>query len=164
MQTQEENKNNNPYQSPKAELFTLEDEVQVYRGKVYNMLAIAIGTIFGSVLAAGLLLHSNYTHFKQNTYANVTIGLTILATVLFLFTSLLIDHPSSLMYMGFNFIVAICLFPIVYFTQSEFLEQHENKNLPFYSSFRAAAVGIACLLAMAMMLTVAYTMFIITTR
>jgi hypothetical protein len=164
MQTQEENSNDNPYQSPKAQLSASIDETASYQGKVYSLLAIAIGTIFGSVLAAGLLVHSNFSHFKLNLQANITVALTIVATIGFLFASLFVEHPSSILYMGFNFVVAICLFPVVYFLQGDLLEQHEDKNLPFHSTFRAAAVGIACLLAMGMMLTFAYTMFIIASR
>jgi|GEM_PF-2783169 len=161
MRTQEENSTDNPYQSPRSHVSAALNEPVGYEGKVYTSLAVAVGTLFGSVLAGGLLLHSNYSHFKQDYEAMVTILITIIATILFLFSSLFVEHPSSLLYLGANFLIAVFLMPLTNYLQGQSLEQHDNDNLPFHSVFRAAAIGIACLLAMGMMLTFAYWMFVI---
>lgn len=160
MQTQEENLQDNPYESPKSRVSNTPDASEVYQGKVYNALGAAIATLFGSVLAAGLVLHSNFTHFKQNLQAAITVVITIVATIIFLFASLFVKYPSPLMYIGFNFVLAVAVFPITYLLQGTALEEHEEADLPFHSVFRAAVIGIACLFAMGMMLMFAYTMFI----
>ena len=161
MQTQEENIDENPYRSPQSHVNPEIEEPKSYQGKVYNVLAIAIATLFGSVLAAGLLLHSNYTHFKQSTQAIITVLITIVATIAVLFTSLFVDYPSTLVYLGFNFLIAVILFPLCSALQGRSLDEHEYEDRPFHSIWRAALMGIACLLAMGMMLTFAYSMFVV---
>ncbi|TQV70919.1 hypothetical protein FLL45_21570 [Aliikangiella marina] len=160
MQTQEENLPDNPYESPKSQVSNASEDPAIYQGKVYNGFAVAIATLFGSVLAAGLVLHSNFTHFNKNLQAGITVVFTIIATIVFLFASLFVKYPSSLMYLTFNFVLAIIVFPLTIILQGAELDEHEEADLPFHSVFRAAMIGIACLFAMGMMLVFAYTMFI----
>ena len=160
MQTQEENIQDNPYESPKSRVSNSPDIPEIYQGKVYNGFAVAIASLFGSVLAAGLVLHSNFTHFQKNLQAAITVVITIIATIVFLFAGLFVKYPSSLMYLAINFVLAIIVFPLTLILQGVELDQHEEANLPFHSVFRAAIIGIACLFAMGMMLLFAYTMFI----
>ena len=160
MSTQEETPLDNPYEAPHSEV-SLVEEAQVYKGKVYNPLAIAISTLFGSVLAAGLLLYSNFTHFNQKPHAISTVVVTIIATILFLFASLSMEHPSSLMYLMFNFIIAVIMFPLTMTFQGTDLDAHEDADRPFHSVFRAIAIGIGCFLAMGVMLFLAFSMFLI---
>lgn len=160
MPIQEENRVDNPYETPHSEVSAVE-EAAIYHGKVYNPLTIAIGTLFGSVLAAGLLLYSNFSHFNQKPHAIGTIVITIIATILFLFASLSIDHPSSLLYLLFNFIVAVIMFPLTISFQGTDLEAHEYSERPFHSVFRAIAIGIGCFIAMGIMLFLAFSMFLI---
>lgn len=150
----------NPYQSPKSNISLSKKLSTEYSGKVYSVFAIAIGTLFGSVLAAGLLIYSNYSHFKQNTKALNTILVTICATIIFLFLMLFVQNTSFLFYLAINFIFAVLVFPLVIILQGNILENHEDEGKPFHSSVRAGFIGLGCLIAMLVMIIFAYFMFL----
>lgn len=156
----ENNQQDNPYQSPKSNISLQTETSSEYSGKVYSVFAIAIGTLFGSVLAAGLLIYSNYSHFKQDTKALTSVLLTIFATIIFLFLMLLTQNTSFLFYLATNFIFAVLIFPLVMILQGSTLEQHEDNGKPFHSSVRAGLIGMGCLIAMLIMITFAYFMFL----
>lgn len=150
----------NPYASPKAEEEFDTGDGSAYSGKVYNSLSIAIATIFGSVLAAGLLIHSNYSHFKQKTRALVAAVLTGVFTLLFMFSMLVIDFPLVMSYLAINFLIAATLLPLNQLFQGRQLELHEEAGRAFHSYIRASLVGASCAVAMILMLLIASTMYL----
>jgi len=152
----------NPYASPNSEDAKLSEEIAEFNGKVYNTLSIAIATIFGSVLAAGLLLHSNYSHFGQQRSALFSVVITALLTIFFLFGMLVMDFPVVLLFLGTNFIIAVFLLPITQVLQGKELEQHELAEREFHSFVRAGLIGVSCSFAMGLMLFFAYILFLMT--
>ncbi|WP_444996123.1 hypothetical protein [Aliikangiella sp. IMCC44359] len=151
-------KKDNPYESPTSEIEFI-SSLPIYHGKLYSVLSIAIATIFGSVLAAGFLLQSNFNKFQQNTASLITISITTIATIIFLFSSLFINRPSFFVYLSFNFIVAILVFPVAHLLQGEKLEQHEQADRPFHSVFKTIGIGVLCFFAMGIMLFLALALF-----
>jgi len=162
MNTKKETLENNPYASPNTEEPMQSEGIVDFKGKVYNTLSISIATIFGSVLAAGLLLHSNYSHFEQKRSALYAAAITTPLTILFLFGMLIIDFPVVLLFLGINFIIAAVLLPLTQFLQGKELEQHEEAEREFHSFVRAGLIGVCCLFAMGLMLFFAYTMYLMT--
>lgn len=160
MKTKKETLEINPYASPKIEGPRQSEGIVDFKGKVYNTLSIAIATIFGSVLAAGLLLHSNYSHFEQKRSALFSAAITTLLTILFLFGMLIIDFPLVLLFLGINFIIAVISLPLTQILQGKELERHEEAEREFHSFVRAGLIGICCLFAMGLMLFLAYSMFL----
>lgn len=152
----------NPYASPNSEAADQSEQAIEFKGKVYNALSIAIATIFGSVLVAGLLLHGNYNHFGQKRSAVAVAGITTLLTIVFMFGMLIVDFPVVLLFLGTNFIVAAVLLPITQALQGKALEKHEDAEREFHSVFRAGLMGIGCSFAMGLMLFLAYSMFLMT--
>ena len=152
-------KDDNPYQSPQSEI-GVELESQVFQGKVYNILSIAVATLFGSVLAAGLLLQSNFEKFGQKQKALATLFATIIATICLLFASLFVDYPSSLHYLLVNFLVAVIIMPVSVYFQGKSIDDHEYSDRPFYSIFRAIGVGLICLFGLGFMLTTALMLYL----
>jgi hypothetical protein len=150
----------NPYASPNSEHEEQREESVEYHGKVYNTLSIGVATIFGSVLAGGLLLHSNYDHFEQKTKALFVILMTTILTLAFMLGMLIIDFPVVFLFIGINFIIAVVLLPLTQVLQGKELEKHEDNEREFHSFIRAALVGVSCSLAMGIMLFFAYTMFL----
>ncbi len=149
----------NPYESPAAQSGDDPAVVAVYQGKVYSTLSIAIATIFGSVLATGLLIYSNYNHFEKKSNSLIVVGLTILLTIAFMFGLLIIEFPAVLAYLGLSFVIAAISLPVIQTLLGEELEAHEESGRPFHSVFRAIFIGIGCFFAMGVMLVIAFTMF-----
>ena len=158
METSTQSDEDDPYQTPQSELDWITPESD-YTGKLYSPLGIAIASVFGSVLATGLLIQSNYAKFQQNTHGLITIVITTIVTTLFLFMTLFIEYPSSLLYIVFNFFIAVLAMPLVHTLQGARLNHHEEKDREFHSVFRAAGIGVASLIAMTVMLKIAFTMF-----
>ncbi len=151
---------NNPYASPKVEEEVPSNVGSGYRGKVYNTLSIAIATIFGSVLAAGLLIHSNYSHFQQKSFALIAAGVTGVFTLAFMFFMLVIDFPVAMLFLATNFLIAAFLLPLNQILQGKQLELHEQNEREFHSYIRASLVGVSCAVAMLAMLLIASTMYV----
>jgi hypothetical protein len=147
-----------PYATPNAKETEQTEEFIEYSGKVYNTLSIAIATIFGSVLAAGLLIYSNYNHFKQKSLGLVAAVLTGVFTLLFMFSMLVIDFPLVMSYLAINFLIAATLLPLNHLFQGRQLELHEEGGRAFHSYIRASLVGASCAIAMILMLLIASTM------
>ena len=162
MKTKKETLENNPYASPKIEEPKQSDGIVDFKGKVYNTLSIAIAAIFGSVLAAGLLLYSNYGHFEQKRSALFSAAITTILTIVFLFGMLIIDFPVVLLFLGINFVIAVILLPLTQVLQGKKLEQHDEAEREFHSFVRAGLIGVCCLFAMGLMLFFAYTMYAVT--
>lgn len=162
MKTKKETLEINPYASPKIDESKQSKRIVEFKGKVYNTLSIAIATIFGSVLAAGLLIHSNYSHFEQKRSALFSAVITTLLTIFFLFGMLITDFPRVLLFLGINFIIAVVLLPLTQILQGKELEQHEQAEREFHSFVRAGLIGVCCLCAMGLMLFFAYTMYLMT--
>ncbi|MBV1909750.1 MAG: hypothetical protein KUG78_10550 [Kangiellaceae bacterium] len=152
----------NPYTSPKVEGSGQNETVVEYQGKVYNILSISIATIFGSVLAAGLLIFSNFSHFEQTRNATIAAVFTAVLTVVFLCGMLIIDFPVVLLFLGLNFSIAAVLLPLNQLMLGNEIEQHEDADRDFHSFARAVLIGVGCLFAMGLMLFFAYTMFLMT--
>ncbi len=152
----------NPYASPNIEESTQREVIVDFKGKVYNTLSIAIATIFGSVLAGGLLIYSNYSHFEHKRSALFSALVTMILTIVFMFGMLIIDFPVVLLFLGINFVIAAVLLPLAQFLQGKELDQHELAEREFHSFVRAGLVGVGCLFAMGLMLFFAYTMFLMT--
>ena len=160
MNIKKETLENNPYASPNTEEPMQIEGIVDFEGKVYNTLSIAIATIFGSVLAAGLLIHSNYSHFEQKRSALFSAAITALLTIFFLFGMLIINFPLVLSFLGINFIIAVVLLPLTQFLQGNELEQHEQAERKFHSFVRAGLIGVCCLFSMGLMLFFAYSMYL----
>ncbi len=155
--TQAENQIKNPYAAPQSEV-SLTNENTGYTGAVYNPLGIAIATVFGSVLAAGLLLQSNFLKFKQRLAATLTILVTIISTLSILVFLLLSQNASLLFYVLVNFIAAILVMPCTFLIQGKALEQHEEAGYRFHSYLRAVLMGIGCFLAINVIFGLALTL------
>lgn len=151
---------NNPYASPNSEAAEQSEEAVDYKGKVYNGLSVSIATIFGSVLAAGLLLYSNYDHFEQKRKALLVIVITAILTLAFMFVMLVIDFPAVFLFLGINFFIGALLLPLTQLLQGKQLERHEDNEREFHSLIRAGLVGVSCSIAMGLMLSFAYSMFL----
>lgn len=151
---------NNPYASPKVEEEILLDVGSDYKGRVYSTLSIAIATIFGSVLAAGLLIYSNFNDFQQKRLALIAAGLTGVFTLVFMFSMLVIDFPVVMSFLVTNFLIAAFLLPLNQLFQGKQLEIHEEAGREFHSYIRASLVGISCAIAMVLMLLIASTMYV----
>ncbi|TQV89214.1 hypothetical protein [Aliikangiella coralliicola] len=149
----------NPYQSPQSQI-GVEFEPETYQGSIYNILSIAVATLFGSVLAAGLLLQSNFEKFGQKRQAIVTLFLTIIATIGLLFASLFIDYPSSLLYLLINFLAAVIVLPLTGFLQGKSIDDHEYSDRPFHSIFRAIGIGLVCMIGLGVMLMTALMLYL----
>ncbi|MET1256104.1 hypothetical protein [Aliikangiella maris] len=160
MKAQEKKIIDNPYQAPESHIDPSAADEE-YTGKLYSIAAISIATIFGSFLAAGILLQSNFNKFKQSTAAFITIIFTTVATIVFLFTSLFVEQPSLLLYFFYNFLAAVLILPISYIFQGEKLLAHEQANYPVHSLFKAILIGIACFFAMGLMLSLAVLLLFI---
>lgn len=150
----------NPYATPSSVQEDPKEVAVEFKGRVYNTLSMSIATIFGSVLAAGLLLYTNYSHFEQKRNALITVVITSFLTLIFLFGMLIIDFPVVLLFLGLNFIIAASLLPLSHILQGKELEQHEEAEREFHTYVRAGLVGFGCLIAMGLMLFFAYAMYL----
>jgi hypothetical protein len=151
----------NPYASPKSQNEAHSEDASEYSGKLYNTLSIAIATIFGSVLASGLLIQSNYNHLQLKQPALITAVCTALLTLAFMFSLFIIEFPLVMSFLMINFVIAVLLLPLNQALQGKLLEQHEDTKREFHSYFRASFIGVGCALAMLVMLLIASTMYVL---
>ena len=159
LQSQAKESSDDPYLPPEAEI-DKDGEKTDYHGKMYNAFAISLATLFGSVLAAGLLIYANFDNYGKKTKGVVTVILTILATIVFLFASLFVSLGSTLVYILTNFILAVLMMPLTLFLQGDLIEAHEDDEKPFHSLFRAIGIGVVCMLGLGAILATAVAMFL----
>ncbi|MCW8876861.1 MAG: hypothetical protein OQJ89_12090 [Kangiellaceae bacterium] len=148
-----------PYLPPEAEIEKDAEKVD-YDGKMYNAFAVSLATLFGSVLAAGLLIYANFDNYGKKTKGIVTIIFTIFATIVFLFASLFVSLGSTLVYILTNFVLAAVMMPLTMLLQGNLIEAHEENEKPFHSIFRAIGIGVVCMLGLGAILATAIAMFL----
>lgn len=159
LQSQAKGSSDDPYLPPKAEI-NRDGEESAYDGKMYNAFAISLATLFGSVLAAGLLIYANFDNYGKKTKGVITIIFTIFATIVFLFASLFVSLGSTLVYILTNFILAAVMMPLTLFLQGNLIEAHEEDDKPFHSFSRAIGIGVVCMLGLGAILATAVAMFL----
>ena len=149
----------NPYLAPESQTRFNPIDVQ-YSGKIYNAFSIAAATLFGSVLVAGLLIAANFDKFGEKGKSFAAAITTIIVTILMLFFSLFLPTISALLYIAINFVAAIFMLPLVYFTQGSIIEKHDEMGRDFHSIFRAMGIGIICMFGLGLILTTAIRLLI----
>lgn len=114
--------------------------------KLYSQKAIAIATFFGGFLAAGILIRRNFVNMEKERLGLNALFIGILTTVLLFIGVLQLPENVIDVIPGFliSAIYTFIVFLIVRYTQGVRLKQHKEENLPFYSAWRAAGVGLLC--------------------
>jgi hypothetical protein len=115
--------------------------------KLYSSKAIAIATYFGGPLAAGVLMRRNFINLGKDDYARQSLMISIIATLL-MFVGLL-SIPEQMIDKIPRYVIpavyTAIVYWIVYRLQGADLEKHRKINGLFYSGWKAAGVGVACL-------------------
>ena len=111
--------------------------------KLYSNKAISIATFFGGPLAAGVLMRQNFKNLGNDLYANHSLAIGILSTIV-LFGSLVIipEHinekiPNAL----FPAIYTAIIYFVVESLIGEKLKNHKEAGGEFYSGWKAAGIG-----------------------
>lgn len=114
--------------------------------KLYSKKAIGIATFLGGPLGAGVLMRQNYLNIGAEDVAKRTLLISIVGTIM-LFT-IIFTLPDSIIDKIPNSIIPAIYTLIIYFIVERLmgstLEVHERENGVFYSSWKAAGIGITC--------------------
>lgn len=120
------------------------DIIETSQKKYYSLKSISIATYLGAPLVAGYLASENYKSVNEPDKAKSALILGVVSTVC-LFVILwnvpehILDHiPNAVVPTIYTGIVYV----ILKATQGEMLDEHEANKLPFYSSWRAAGLGL----------------------
>jgi len=112
--------------------------------KFYSKKAIGIATFIGGPLAAGYLIRENYLALNEPDEGKKSIIFGIISTIIifsgaYMVPEHIIDKiPSQLL----PFIYTAIIFWIVDKIHGDILNQHKEHNNEFFSSWRAAGVGL----------------------
>ncbi|WP_196139908.1 hypothetical protein [Aliikangiella sp. G2MR2-5] len=151
----------NPYQSPSAKgLSHQPDEAAPEPDyKLYPPLSIAIATLLGSSLAGGFLLYANFDSVGEKGKALAVVIATILLSVIIIFFSLVLFPNSYLSYIVVNFIVAIMLLPIAFFSQRHWLDELDDDEERLHTLGRAVIIGFIGFFGQSVIISLAVTLF-----
>lgn len=158
MKTQEKNRDDNPYATPAADM-QVEIPSTDFQGKLYQPLSIAIASLFGGCLAAGILLQSNSKSLKRTTESVVLILVTIIFTTAYLFSSLLMKQLSWVTYLWINFAIAVLIMPISIWLQGTALDKHDASGYLFHSNWRGGLMGVVSFFALLIILSAAFFLY-----
>lgn len=150
---------NDPYQPPLSAIDNEKRHTQ-YDGKIYDAFAIAIATLFGSILVAGLLIAANFDKVGEKSKAFATVAITIVLTICALFLSLFTNYHSALFYLSINFLLALLVFPVTVLIQGKIIQRHEMMEMQFHSYFRAIIVGVVYMIGLGLILATAIRLFL----
>ncbi|MFK7749456.1 MAG: hypothetical protein AB8B65_13755 [Kordia sp.] len=126
----------------------MQKEINTENCTFYTKRAIGIATFIGGPIAAGYLVSENYKQLQETQKGNNILIISIAVTIA-LFV-LIFSIPENIIAKVPNVILpAIYTGIIVVWAEQAFggiFKQHEENNYPFYSIWRAVAVGIVSLL------------------
>ena len=126
----------------------MQREINTENCTFYTKRAIGLATFIGGPIAAGYLVSENYKQLQETQKGNNILIISIVVTIA-LFV-LIFSIPENIIAKVPNVILpAIYTGIIVVWAEQAFgaiFKQHEENNYPFYSIWRAVAVGIVSLL------------------
>lgn len=116
--------------------------------KLYSSKAIAIATFLGGPLPAGYLIGENFKALEKPTEGRNSLIVGIIATILlfgglFMIPEHIIDKiPGQLIPIGYTAII----WGIIEWKQGDVLRAHEASGNSFFSTWRAAGIGLISLI------------------
>ena len=118
--------------------------------KFYSQRAILTATLFGTPLAASILLRRNFINLGKEELGRNTLIIGIISTIL-IFVGIF-SIPEDIIDKIPNFLIPAIYTAIIYFTiekyQGQELKHHKENDRPFYSIWKAIGIGTVCLLVL----------------
>lgn len=114
---------------------------------LYSMKEIMAGTLFGGLIATGMMARKNFSNLGQESAGRFALALSLLGTalmfgLLFLLPESIVDAiPSSVL----PAIYCAIAYKMIEAHQGKALKQHERAGAAFYSGWRVFGVSLASL-------------------
>jgi hypothetical protein len=117
-------------------------EIQPSASKIYNEIAIGVGSLLGGPLATGYLIAENFKAFNKSEKGKKTRNFTILATIIISACIILIPGKINVPYTLIPIIYAAITYFLVRYFQGHKITAYINLGGKLYSWQRAVLVGI----------------------
>lgn len=124
--------------------------------RLYSLGAVTVGTICGSVIGGLPLASKNFSALGDDDRARKCLWLGVGGTVLLCGASLALPEDVPIPNSVFHWIQIGIVVPYVKHAQGTMVEAHKILGGPFYSKWRAAAVGLMCAVAIVATIVGAY--------
>ena len=113
---------------------------------LYSQISIAVATLIGTPIAAGILIRHNYINLRNRTAGNIALLLGIVSTNIMWYG--ISQIPKKIVIPNFFFVgISACIiYILVEILMGKELKTHRDHLLEFESTWKAAGVGIAVIL------------------
>jgi len=115
--------------------------------KFYSQRAITIASYFGGPLAAGYLISQNYINLGKDNYGKYSMIVGIISTLLIFIG--IFSIPEHIINKIPNPLIPLIYTGIIYLINEKLqgtdLKKHKKNNGEFYSAWKAAGIGVICL-------------------